>query len=133
MNAQLVGRRISQVYAVAVLLLGLLLISLAGLLFRAVHVGHEIATVTLPPGLVLVALSPFIWRGMTWANFAAFALSLLYVLIALNFSLQDPQSGWFLVIPARIRDLRAQGMGLIKIGCELGIGTGTAQRVMAAG
>ena len=100
MNAQLVGRRISQAYAVAVLLLGLLLISLAGLLFQAVHVGHEIATVTLPPGLVLVALSPFIWRGMTWANFAAFALSLLYVLIALNFSLQDPQSGWFLVIPA---------------------------------
>ena len=100
MNAQLVRRRISQTYAVVVLLLGLLLISLGGLLFGAVHVGHEIATVTLPPGLVLVALSPFIWRGMTWANFAAFALSLLYVLIALNFSLQDPQSGWFFVIPA---------------------------------
>jgi hypothetical protein len=100
MDARLIGRRISQTYAIVVLLLGLLLLLVAGLLFRAVHVGGEIATVTLPPGLVFVALSPFIWRGMAWANFAAFALSVLYVLLALNFSLQDPQFGWFLIIPA---------------------------------
>ena len=36
-------------------------------------------------------------------------------------------------IEQRIRDLRAQGMGLIRIGRELGIGTGTVQRVVAAG
>ncbi len=107
MNAQLVGRQISQAYAIVVLLLGLVLILLAGLLFRAVHVGHEIATITLPPGVVFVALSLFIWRGVIWADFAAFALALLYVLFALNFSLQDPQSGWFLVIPALLGALSA--------------------------
>src|SRR5262245_22622585 len=107
MNAQLVGRLISQGYAVVVFLLGLVLILLAGLLFRAVHVGPDIATATLPPGLVFVALGFFIWRGMVWANVAAFALSLLYVLLALNFSLQDPLSGWFLLIPTLLGTLSA--------------------------
>jgi hypothetical protein len=36
-------------------------------------------------------------------------------------------------IEQRIRDLRAHGMGLIKIGRELGIGPGTVQRVVSAG
>jgi hypothetical protein len=36
-------------------------------------------------------------------------------------------------VEQRIRDLRAQGMGLVKIGREFGIGTGKVQRVVAAG
>jgi hypothetical protein len=96
-NIQLVSRRISQAYAVVVFLFGLLLILLAGLLFRVVHVGPDIATVLFPPGLVFVALSPFIWREKAWANFTAFLLSLLYALLALNSP--DPHSGWLLVIP----------------------------------
>jgi hypothetical protein len=98
-NVQLVSRRISQAYAVVVFLFGLLLILLAGLLFRAVHVGQDIATVLFPPGLAFVALSSFIWREKAWANFTAFLLSLLYVVLVLDFSLPDPHSGWLLVIP----------------------------------
>ena len=35
-------------------------------------------------------------------------------------------------VEQRVRELRAQGMGLIKIGREVGVGTGTVQRIVAA-
>ena len=33
-------------------------------------------------------------------------------------------------VEQRVRELRAQGMGLIKIGREVGVGTGTVQRIV---
>ena len=35
-------------------------------------------------------------------------------------------------VEARIRELRAEGMGILKIGRTLGIGTSVVQRVLAA-
>ena len=35
-------------------------------------------------------------------------------------------------VEQRVRELRAQGMGLIKIGREVGVGTGTVQRIVGA-
>ena len=35
-------------------------------------------------------------------------------------------------VEQRVRELRAKGMGLIKIGREVGVGTGTVQRIVAA-
>jgi DNA invertase Pin-like site-specific DNA recombinase len=35
-------------------------------------------------------------------------------------------------VETRIKQLRAKGMGMLRIAAELGIGTGTVQRVVAA-
>jgi hypothetical protein len=35
-------------------------------------------------------------------------------------------------VEARIRELRAEGMGILKIGRTLGVGTSVVQRVLAA-
>ena len=104
-----VGNIAAKVYAVLVLLFGLAFLALAFILFGAVHVS-EAAIYPAVPGLVLVVLSVFTWRGAAWAMIlvAAFALGLVVFVAQVDRGFLA-----LLVIPAIFLALMA-----IYIGCS---------------
>ena len=103
-----IGNVAAKVYAVLVFLLGLAFAFFAYLLLNTVHVS-EVAPYPLVLGLVLVALSVFIWRGATWAMILVGALALGFVFVARG----DPNFVALLAVPAVFAALTA-----ICIGCR---------------
>ena len=86
-RARVVGRLITRIYAVSVLLLGCALTLIGLMMFRVVHIGSEPAPIIaafLVPGFVFVALGVFIWRRGAWALSAAWVLALLYWFLIWN-------------------------------------------------
>ena len=99
---------VAKLYAALVLLLGLAFLALAYIFFVGAGHAGEAAPFFLVLGLVLVALSVFIWRGAMWAMIVVAVGALGFVILV---ALDSRSFLVWLFIPVVFGILTAVGIG----------------------